>query len=165
MARFDLKNKFSSNSNDTSIRNDWKRQYTVLENLPSCCLGLTLHSATPVKAQEKSQNVTMSAFSHDTVSLISNGQILLYSFITDLFYTMMGCVHAQQLHFNSQIMRLNVKITRQNSMVCVMHEARPGKLIAIKKHDSVKQNILFLQTCRNKLSFKQPRSLVKRNSI
>lgn len=93
-------------------------------------------------------------------------QILLYSFITDLFYTTMGCVHAQQLHFNPQIMRLNVKITRQNSMVCVMHEARPGNLIAIKKkHDSVKQNILFLQTCRNKLSFKQPRSLVKRNSI
>lgn len=55
----------------------------------------------------------------------------------------MGCVHAQQLHFNPQIMRLNVKITRQNSMVCVMHEARPGNLIAIKKNMTVLNKIFY----------------------
>lgn len=53
----------------------------------------------------------MSKLSHDTLSLISNGQILLYSFLTDFLYTTMGCVHAEQLHFNPQIIRLNVRIT------------------------------------------------------
>lgn len=40
-------------------------------------------------------------------------------------------------------MRLNVKITRQNSMVCVMHEARPGNLIAIKKNMTVLNKIFY----------------------
>lgn len=83
----------------------------MLEKLPSFCLGLTLCSATPIKPQVKSEYVTMSKLSHDTLSLISNGQILLYSFLTDFLYTTMGCVHAEQLHFNPQIIRLNVRIT------------------------------------------------------
>lgn len=50
---------------------------------------------------------------------------------------MMGCVHTWQLHFDPQIIKLNVRITRQNSMVRVMHEARPENLMAIEKNMTV----------------------------
>lgn len=76
----------------------------------------------------------------------------------------MGCVHTRQLHFDPQIIKLNVKISRQNSMVCVMHEARPENLMDIKNHDCLQQTLLFLQTCRNNLLFKNIVSLVRRNS-
>lgn len=108
----------------------------------------------------------MSEFSHGTVSLLSNGQILLYSFITNLLYTMMDCVHTRQLHFDPQIIKLNVRITRQNSTVCAMHEARPENLMATKKKMTVLNLILlFLQTRRNNLFFKKTVSSVRRNSI
>lgn len=52
----------------------------------------------------------------------------------------MGCVHTRQLHFDPQIIKLNVRITRQNSTVCAMHEARPENLMATKKYDRLKLN-------------------------
>lgn len=58
---------------------------------------------------------------------------------------MMGCVHTQQLHFDPQIIKINVRITRQNSMVCVMHEARPENLLALKTRDCLTTNS-FLST-------------------
>ena len=78
---------------------------------------------------------------------------------------MMGCVHTRQLHFDPQIINLNVSITSQNSTVSVMREARSENLMAIKYHDCLKQILLFLQTCRNNLFFKKTVSLIRQNSI
>lgn len=77
---------------------------------------------------------------------------------------MVACVHTWQLHFDPQIIKLNVKISRQNSMVCVMHEARPENLMDIKPHDCLQQILLFLQTRRNNLLFKKTVTLLRRNS-
>lgn len=67
----------------------------------------------------------------------------------------MGCVHTQQLHFDPQIIKLNARITRKNSTVCVMHEARPENLLALKACDYLQQILSFLQICRNNLFFKK----------
>lgn len=67
----------------------------------------------------------------------------------------MGHVHIQQLHFDPQIIKLNVKITRQNSVVCVVHKARPENLLALKKCDCLQQTLSFLQIHRNNLFFKK----------
>lgn len=40
-------------------------------------------------------------------------------------------------------------------MVCVMHEGRPGNLLALKTCDSLQQTLSFLQICRNNLFFKK----------